>query len=318
MDPVEALEKILEGNLAGLVHTGPRARHAADQIASRIGLGEGKLPLPRVERLLGTLHGRGRFLCSLVVLKVVAARSTGNSDLIPLLESLMEDESLYDATEALTTDPLASEFLGSDRPPVAWSVLLRDRLELHAASPPGDPGVPDEWVICRDEKTTSSDAPHGVVLAWRTTTTVPGKIRPAGHRKICRKKISLKGVLTVLGPSMKGSHARRLKIRIVDISPAGLGLTIPNPHAVLDVSDFQKRRVRLDVALPADGRRIATLANVAWCVATGGPADASIRVGVQFHEPPPEVVQAIKELIIQRKGDQQLLWNLWDVQAPKG
>lgn len=317
MDPAEGIRHILEGHLEGLHLAGAAQGDVAERIATLAGLRAKSISPTRFEGLLERLHSRGQVLRALTLLKVLSCCCSDTSDLVHLLESIFERESLLDADEPFTVDPLATEFLGSDRPPVAWSVLCRDGLEIRTAPGPDELSPPDAWIVCRDERSISPEAPHGLALVWRTTTTVPGKLRPAGQRKICRKKMSLQGSLTFLGKAEKLRPTRKHEVYVVDISPVGAGLRLPNPHGWIDTEDLKNRRIRLEISLPAESRVLLTLADVVWCRPAEEIGDPVLRLGIHFHEPPQEFVQSVRELIIQRKGDQQLLWNLWDTQAPK-
>ncbi|MCK4304287.1 MAG: PilZ domain-containing protein [Candidatus Eisenbacteria sp.] len=287
-----------------------------ERIADAAELGEESVSAPWIEGLLEKFLVRGQILRALALLKVLSAHDPEGTCLLPHLESVLDQESLLDG-EPVTTDPLATEFLGSDRAPVAWSILRRDGLSVRPAPGPKARTAPDQWTICHDPRSESPKAPHGLALVWHTTTTVPGKSRPAGKRKVCRRKMSLQGTVTFLSRSKKFRADRKYGAIIDDVSPAGVGIHLPNPHGYLNAEEARKCRIRLEISLPAQRQRIVTLAHVAWCVTANDQNGPILRMGIQFLEPPAEFIRTIRELIIQRKGDQQLLWNLWDTQAPR-
>jgi hypothetical protein len=320
MDVLSSICRILEGDFGGWEVNRLFGQDAAQGLAALLGFELAHISVPDVDAILDSLVGQEKVLRALTVLKILSAVDPKGSLLSPSLGRILSGDT-RGRPETATIDPLATEFLGSDRPHIAWSILHRDRLEfLPLPAEPAtavEPSTADRWLICRDGRPRGEQAPHGVELVWWTTTALAGVRRPVGQRRAPRRKAHLQARATFVGPVERLRPNRTFNAVLSDLSVSGAGLFLPDPYGVLDASALKGRRVRLEVPVPLEGRELATLADIMWCRSEQGEGPRGLHVGLCFCDPPEPFVQAVRDMISNRKGDRHLLWNLWDSAATK-
>jgi hypothetical protein len=154
-------------------------------------------------------------------------------------------------------------------------------------------------------------------LVWHTGPIHRGRSRAIGARRAPRTRVHLPARVVLLGRVERTRPAHGYSAEIADVSTTGAGLILPNPHGVLQASELMERRVRLEVPLPEEGREVSTLAEVHWCRPDPKEGQGSLRVGLQFYDPPEPFVEAVREWMKDRKGERHFLWNLWDTLATR-
>jgi hypothetical protein len=313
---MERIKAIVGGDLRGLPRITQPDHDAAEWLSATLKLDAERPSVDEVATYVNQLANDGKALEALACLKILAVEDHDGAQLRPLLEQLILREQSK-RSEAATTELLISEFLGTDRGHIAWSVLCRDRLELCAAPGPDGACPGDLSVVCCDPRVEDASAPHGLMLAWRRRATVQGASRPGGQRKFSRRKLPLRVRLRFVG-SLRGIRSDRwYEAEVLDVSLGGVGVSFPNAHSWLSPRDVSKQRVRLEIPLVEKGQVTSSLANVAWCRCQGSGGEQVLHIGLQFHEPTAEFLVSIRDLIQQKRSDQQYLWNLWDSQEKK-
>jgi hypothetical protein len=224
-------------------------------------------------------------------------------------------------------DPVPREFLGAERPELAWSVLERDSLTW-ALDSESRALTGHEWVVARStagatgsaEETTGSiegatgpteSATGSTILVWNADTEVAGKLRPAGTRQIARRRAELPATIALLGADRDHFGVQRFESEVRDLSGGGMGLWIADPLKKFDARDLQDHRVRVELTGSGQGSNIA-LADVCWVKPEDNDRGMhGWKMGLKFIEPTAEFNDTVEELLRPGKGDIQLLWNLW-------
>lgn len=316
MGPLDEVRRMLEGDLGAFEAAGLPEDHAAESIAARTGLTDAELDLGAVTALLDEYLAQGQILRSLALLKICSVVDPAGAELIPHLQRVF-GAGLDEDGQPDTIDPLAKEFLGTDRPNLAWSVLTRDKLQV--ARVPNEEGHfgGNGWMICHDERRRSSEAENGIAMVWWNTTPVAGKLRPAGRRRVSRRKLPLQVRLFFLSALDGSRQPRRCEAELSDLSATGVGVNVSNKYGRFDSADLNGEKIRLEIALPSGQAAPSTLARIVWAKNDTEDSEPVVRLGVQFLEPPEEFNEAVSELLVQGKGDQQYLWNLWESQTTR-
>ena len=311
MGPLDDVRRMLEGDLGAFNADGLPEDNAAESIAARTGLTESQLDVGAVSDLLREYLSQGQILRSLALLKICAVADPDGTQFIPLLE-LVFKAGLDDEGQPDTIDPLAKEFLGTSRPNLAWSVLVRDKLQI--ARVPNQEGHfgGNGWMISHDERRRSSDAEHGIAMVWWNITPVAGKLRPAGRRRVSRRKLPLQVRLVFFNAGDGSRQPKRCEAELSDLSATGVGVNLANLYGRFDAESLRNEKIRLEISLPSGQAAPSTLARIVWSKDDIEEGEPVVRLGVHFLDPPEEFNEAVKELLVQGKGDQQYLWNLWE------
>lgn len=315
MGPLDDVRRLLEGDLSA-IDVASLPLPAAETIASKTGLLAEPPSAEELGALLDDYLGQGQILRGLALLKVCAETDRGGHRMLHLLERAF-DAGLDEDGNPDTIDPLAKEFLGSERPHIAWSVLVRDRLEIAAVPNAEGHFGGNGWLICHDDRARSSEAEHGLAIVWWNTTPVAGKLRPAGRRRVSRRKIPLQVKLVFVGQHELGKSHRRVEAELEDVSKTGVGVILPNCYGRFRTETLNHERIRMEICLPSGHSVPSSLARIVWAKDDVRDGEAIVRIGIQFLDPPPEFVQSIEEMLVQGKGDQQYLWNLWESQTTR-
>lgn len=107
----------------------------------------------------------------------------------------------------------------------------------------------------------------------------------------------------------------RFRAEIFDLSRQGAGLRVDAHHGALHCEELKGRFMRIQMAMPGFQRALTVMGEIRWCRPGIGKETGSVRMGVQFFDPPAELLDAVGEMLAVGKGDQQLLWNLWETYA---
>jgi hypothetical protein len=311
MTSMETIRRILEGHLEAFDARASTQVDASDALGRIARFDESPPTAATVEEFVTELLETGQVLKSLTLLKILSAIDPSGEAYLPALGRILE---WSPGPGRGSQNPLAREFLGTTRLHTAWFVLSRDRLEVAVVpNENGDFGA-DGWTVCRDASPRPYSAPHGLALVWWSMTKVAGKVRPAGQRRVSRRKISLAVHISVLGGPPAGGQ-RKIEAEMDDLSITGAGLHVRDPYGRLRGQPPLGRRLRMEVNLPSSRDPLATLADVVWMKEDMADDEPVVRLGIHFVESPPEFTDAVRELLVNAEGDQQYLWNLWELQT---
>ena len=258
-----------------------------------------ELDLLGVSALVDELAGRGRYIAALAVRKMANATIDSSAPLKKLLSELL---AITPREADPSDDPVPSEFLGSHRPAIAWSVLERDRLEI----------VPNDGDFGRNSWVISTGLDRGPsrldwAFLWGSDTEVAGKLRPAGRRKVTRRKLELTAAIALLGPAGPRQGATRFTAQVTDLTARGAGLVVVDRFDRLYGLQLVGKKLRLSLGIPGRTEPISTIGEICWT--EGDETTRSTQMGVRFLDPPAELQEGVAELIDGRR-DVQYLWSL--------
>ncbi len=248
----------------------------------------------------------GQFLLALALLKVLAAKWGIHSG----LQALLSEALRFDDSER-STEPLPREFLGTARSKIAWSVIERDSLQFEPYPESGEFGS-RTWVLREIDISDDDRFPNGMVLVWRSTTGVAGTLRPAGQRKVGRRRLELSANLLFYGDT-KSRGLSKIEVEVQDLSASGAGVQVRDRFGRLVAEEVKGDRVRLELRRPGAEQRVSVLADIRWAESSADTEHGRVcKLGLQFIDPQPEFLRDVEELLSPGKGDVQYLWSLWE------
>jgi hypothetical protein len=315
MDPIAKLKQLLDGDLSEVDASCCPIFPAEPYMVELCDLEKSPETLAALQDLGRECLSLGQVLRALTVLKITAALDYQEADVLPLMEEALQ-AGLDSSGQPDTSDPLAREFLATERTDISWCIIRGDQLKIVQVPVADLEFGANAWLICVDANAGQSQAPHGLAIVWWNTTPVAGRLRPAGRRHGIRRKIPLQLQLTLLGGGPDQRSGRKVDTDLLDLSESGMGLSVPDPYGLLDVPTLKGNRVRVELA-DSDGRPVSTLAIIMWGRIDREAPTHRVILGCRFDDPPPDFTRAVEELLVHGKSDQQYLWNLWASQVKK-
>jgi len=97
---------------------------------------------------------------------------------------------------------------------------------------------------------------------------------------------------------------------IKNVSESGAGIVFEERYGRVNVNDIKGSKIKLIIAMPS-GERV-TLMTIARRVRKDAPKPYFIQVGIEFEDMEEWQLNAIKNLIREKKKDHSMIWNLWE------
>jgi len=107
-------------------------------------------------------------------------------------------------------------------------------------------------------------------------------------------------------------HNERYSFRgyIENVSDSGAGIVFEDRYGRANMDDIKGSKIKLSIVMPG-GEKVTLISKARW-VRKDVPQPFFIQVGIEFENIEKWQMDAVKNLVLVKNKDHNMMWNLWE------